>query len=158
MDWKRNGSVHASGQYVIEPATETFGVVRYRLTGGGLDELSRDVPKLKELAESHAKRQLVVAAEQRRRDLELAKARSSVEHRLTEIREHVEEVLPPDEKECEPDWSELTAAEAEDRRRREAAELFEQRQAMARRAADDTEARQRAIIARAEAALARTDR
>jgi hypothetical protein len=145
MIWKRSGSVHVCAPYVIEPYTEHYGVVRYRLSGGGLDELSRSVDKLKELAESYQRRQLVDAAEQRKREIELAKLRSSVEHRHAEIREHVEAVLTREE-ECQPDWSELTTAEAEDRRRREAAELFEQRQAAAKREADDTEARRRALL------------
>lgn len=207
MEWKRNGSVHASGQYVIEPHTSTYGVVRYRLIGGGLDELSRSVPKLKELAESHQRRVLADAADQRKLKIELAKQRSSIEqlqaeirervsdvlpteeerqpdwselaqaeaqaealdrtrresaelfarrqerarreadgHRQAEIRNRIESVLTPDEEEYQPDWSELTAAEAEDRRRRESAELFEQRQNQARREADDTDRRRRALL------------
>jgi hypothetical protein len=157
MQWGRVGSVHASAPYVIEPYTEHYGVVRYRLTGGGLDELSRDVRTLKQIAEVHQRRLLIEAQEQRRREAEARKQRAANAHHQAEIRDRVVAVLTPAESEAHPDWVGLTRAEIEDCVRHEAAELFARRQAEARYAADSTEARQRAIIERAEAALARTE-
>jgi hypothetical protein len=157
MRWGRVGQVHASAPYVIEPASENYGVVRYRLTGpGGLDELSRSVHRLKEMAEAHQRRLVAEAQEQRQRKAEQQKQLTAMERHLAEVRDRAEGVLTKPA-ESHPDWTGLTQAEIEDRIRQEATELFAQRQQQARQAADDTPQRQREIIARAEAALADTE-
>jgi len=147
MNWTRSGSVHACAPYVIEPATEHYGVIRYRLTGSGLDEMSRDVDALKRMAETHHQRVLAEAQEQRQRQAETRRQRASIERHRAEIAEKVESVLPPPVTvEARLDWSALDHAEHLDRTRREAAELFEQRQAEAKREHDEAEQHRLAIL------------